>query len=121
MIILQVYKTTNCYRIILHTLATIEKIYPACPVDILQSTGVKSRREIFNRALGKTAKKEFLPGMIYLTGLPMQPGDVPKTEADVTDLMADLNYKPDTPVNVGIERFIEWYKEYFEIQITFDL
>jgi hypothetical protein len=55
--------------------------------------------------LGKTAKKEFLP---------MQPGDVPKTEADVTDLAEDLGYKPDTPVQKGIERFIEWYKSYFE-------
>ncbi len=54
--------------------------------------------------LGKTAKKEFLP---------MQPGDVPKTEADVTDLAEDLGYKPDTPVQKGIERFIEWYKSYF--------
>ncbi|MFW5804657.1 MAG: capsular biosynthesis protein CpsI, partial [bacterium] len=58
-------------------------------------------------ALGKTAQKEFLP---------MQPGDVPRTEADVTDLMADLNYKPDTPVQEGIARFIDWYKSYFEIQ-----
>ena len=52
-------------------------------------------------ALGKTAKKEYLP---------MQPGDVPRTEADVTNLMEELNYKPDTPVQKGIEKFIEWYK-----------
>jgi UDP-glucuronate 4-epimerase len=56
--------------------------------------------------LGKTAQKEFLP---------MQPGDVPRTEADVTDLVKNLGYKPDTPVQKGIERFIEWYKEYFKI------
>jgi UDP-glucuronate 4-epimerase len=54
--------------------------------------------------LGKTAQKEFLP---------MQPGDVPRTEADVTDLVDNLGYKPDTPVQTGIERFIEWYKSYF--------
>jgi UDP-glucuronate 4-epimerase len=56
------------------------------------------------KALGKTAQKEFLP---------MQPGDVPKTEADVTDLVKDLAYKPETPVTEGIERFIKWYKNYF--------
>ncbi|MGM0376093.1 MAG: NAD-dependent epimerase [Bacteroidota bacterium] len=55
--------------------------------------------------LGKTAKKEFLP---------MQPGDVPKTEADVTALENDLGYKPGTPVENGIAKFIEWYKAYFE-------
>ncbi len=55
-------------------------------------------------ALGKTAVKEFLP---------MQPGDVPRTEADVTDLEKDLGYRPDTPVQKGIEEFIEWYKSYF--------
>jgi UDP-glucuronate 4-epimerase len=54
--------------------------------------------------LGKTAQKKFLP---------MQPGDVPRTEADVTDLVENLGYKPNTPVQKGIERFIEWYKQYF--------
>jgi UDP-glucuronate 4-epimerase len=58
-------------------------------------------------SLGKTAQKEFLP---------MQPGDVPRTEADVTDLVENLGYKPDTPVQKGIESFIEWYKSYFDIQ-----
>lgn len=59
------------------------------------------------KTLGKTAQKEFLP---------MQPGDVPRTEADVTDLIENLNYKPDTPVQTGIEKFIKWYKSYFGIQ-----
>jgi UDP-glucuronate 4-epimerase len=57
-------------------------------------------------SLGKTAHKEFLP---------MQPGDVPKTEADVSDLMLDLDYKPDTPIVKGIENFIDWYKLYFDV------
>lgn len=56
--------------------------------------------------LGKKAIKEFLP---------MQPGDVARTEADVTDLMEDMGYKPDTAVSTGIGKFIEWYKNYFEI------
>lgn len=54
--------------------------------------------------LGKEAEKEFLP---------MQPGDVPKTDADVTDLRQNLNYKPDTPVSEGIRRFVEWYEAYY--------
>jgi len=58
------------------------------------------------KILGKTAIKEFFP---------MQPGDVPRTEADMSDLVENLGYKPDTPVKVGIEKFIEWYKMYFKI------
>ncbi len=54
--------------------------------------------------LGKTAEKEFLP---------MQPGDVPHTEADVTDLIKDIGYKPSTSIKIGIEKFIEWYKSYY--------
>jgi UDP-glucuronate 4-epimerase len=54
--------------------------------------------------LGKTAEKIFLP---------MQPGDVPRTEADVTDLIGDMDFKPDTPVEVGIGKFLEWYQSFF--------
>jgi len=56
------------------------------------------------KTLGREAQKEFLP---------MQPGDVPRTEADVTDLVENLGYKPNTPVSTGIEKFIKWYKQYF--------
>ena len=55
--------------------------------------------------LGKKAKKEYHP---------MQPGDVTRTDADVTDLQRDLNYKPDTTVDEGIGRFVRWYKEYYK-------
>ena len=55
--------------------------------------------------LGKKALKEFLP---------IQPGDVARTEADVTDLVQNLGYKPDTPVKKGIGEFIKWYKAYFK-------
>ncbi len=56
-------------------------------------------------ALGIVAKKDFLP---------IQPGDVPSTCADVTSLMEDMGYKPDTPVKEGVARFIEWYREYYK-------
>jgi len=55
-------------------------------------------------ALGKEAKKEFLP---------IQPGDVPDTYADVTDLVDQFDYKPATPVNEGIANFAKWFKGYY--------
>jgi len=61
--------------------------------------------EAIENELGTKASKNFLP---------MQPGDVPSTWADVTDLMEHLDYKPDTPVKTGIKNFIAWYKEYYK-------
>lgn len=55
----------------------------------------------------------FLPPVGEIKGAPLQPGDVPRIEADVTDLVENLGYKPNTPVQKGIERFIKWYKQYF--------
>lgn len=46
--------------------------------------------------------------------LPLQPGDVPDTSADVRDLMRDVGFRPDTPVEVGIKNFVEWYKDYYQ-------
>lgn len=60
--------------------------------------------EAIEQALGSTAQKEMLP---------IQPGDVAATYADVHDLVEDLGYKPATPVRTGIERFIEWYRNYY--------
>lgn len=58
-------------------------------------------------AVGKKAIKEFYP---------MQPGDVYQTYADVTDLVRDVGFKPNTPIGEGIRRFVEWYKTYFEVE-----
>jgi len=58
--------------------------------------------------LGRTAEKEYLP---------LQPGDVPDTYADVDQLMQDVNYKPETTVQEGIKRFVAWYKEYYKVQL----
>ncbi|MEA3232128.1 MAG: capsular biosynthesis protein CpsI, partial [Thermodesulfobacteriota bacterium] len=57
------------------------------------------------KALGKKAKKELLP---------MQPGDVPATYADIDDLIRDAGFKPATPLAEGITRFIKWYREYYQ-------
>ncbi len=56
--------------------------------------------------LGKKAQK---------TLLPLQPGDVEATWADVDDLMADTGYQPSTPVREGIRRFVAWYREYYKV------
>ncbi len=61
--------------------------------------------ETLERALGKTAIKNFLP---------MQPGDVPATYADVADLTRDVGFSPSTPLAVGIERFVQWYREFYD-------
>lgn len=47
--------------------------------------------------------------------LPMQPGDVMVTYADVTDLMEDVGFQPDTPIEVGVRNFVEWYRSYYTV------
>lgn len=47
--------------------------------------------------------------------LPMQPGDVPATFADIDDLVRDVGFKPDTPIETGIRNFVAWYRDYFSI------
>ena len=47
--------------------------------------------------------------------MPMQLGDVPATYADVSDLEKDVGFKPDTSIEEGIKRFVEWYKEYYGV------
>ena len=46
--------------------------------------------------------------------MPMQIGDVPASHADVTDLIEDMGYKPQTPIQEGVNRFIDWYLEFYE-------
>ena len=60
--------------------------------------------EAIENKLGKKIDKNFMP---------LQAGDVPATYADVTDLVNDLNYKPETPVQEGINKFVDWYLEFF--------
>lgn len=61
--------------------------------------------EVLEDCLGKKAKRNLLP---------LQPGDVPDTYADVEDLVASVDYCPSTPIEVGIARFVDWYKEYYQ-------
>jgi UDP-glucuronate 4-epimerase len=62
--------------------------------------------EAIEKSLGKTAVKNMLP---------LQPGDVPATWADVSDLESDLGYKPGTSIQEGVDRFIQWYREFYAI------
>jgi UDP-glucuronate 4-epimerase len=68
------------------------------PVELMHFIGC------IEKALGREAKKNFLP---------LQAGDVPKTFADVDDLIADVGFKPATPIEEGIARFIDWYRAYY--------
>jgi len=62
--------------------------------------------EILEECIGKKAIKNMLP---------LQPGDVPDTYADVDDLVRDVDYCPDTPIEEGIANFVEWYREYYKV------
>ena len=65
--------------------------------------------EVIEQALGVAAVKEFLP---------LQPGDVPDTYADVDDLVRDFSYKPSTSLNEGIANFVKWYRTYYKLSIS---
>lgn len=62
--------------------------------------------EVLEEKLGRKAK---------LNLLPMQPGDVARTEADVTDTKAALDYAPSTPIEVGVSNFVDWYLDYYRV------
>lgn len=62
--------------------------------------------EVLEQALGLSAEKNMLPP---------QPGDVPDTYADVDDLIRDLDYKPVTPIEEGVQRFVDWYRDYYQM------
>ncbi len=70
------------------------------PVELLHLIGT------LERALGKTAEKRMLP---------LQAGDVPATYANVEALVQDVGFQPATPIETGVERFVNWYKEYYKI------
>ena len=68
------------------------------PVELMQFI------ENIERRLGKQAVKNMLP---------LQAGDVPATAADVDDLIQDVGFRPNTPIEIGIGRFVEWYRGYY--------
>ena len=69
-----------------------------CPVELMRLI------EVLEETLGKRGEKNMLP---------IQPGDVPATCADVDDLIRDVGFKPSTPIEEGVRRFVEWYQWYY--------
>lgn len=61
---------------------------------------------VMEECIGKKAEKNMLP---------LQPGDVPDTYANVDALVDDVGYKPSTPIEVGIKNFVEWYRNYYQV------
>jgi UDP-glucuronate 4-epimerase len=70
------------------------------PVELLQYI------EVLESCLGRKAIMEMLP---------LQPGDVPDTEADVTDLIQTVGYRPQVSVESGVANFVRWYREYYRV------
>ena len=69
------------------------------PVELLDYIGA------LEESLGLKADKELLP---------LQPGDVPDTYADIDVFVREFNYKPSMPVKRGVKNFVDWYKEYYK-------
>jgi UDP-glucuronate 4-epimerase len=70
------------------------------PVDLIRYI------EVLEQCLDRKAEKNLLP---------LQPGDVPDTYADVGDLEQDVGYRPATDIEAGVARFVEWYRDYYEV------
>jgi len=70
------------------------------PVELLRYI------EVIEECLGRKAVKHLLP---------MQPGDVPETSANIDDLGADVGYRPATPIETGVRNFITWYRDYYKV------
>ncbi|CAD2079247.1 NAD-dependent epimerase [Phocicoccus pinnipedialis] len=64
--------------------------------------------EAIENKLGKKAKKNFMD---------LQPGDVPETYANVDDLFRDIDFKPETKIQDGVDKFIDWYLDYYKIEV----
>jgi len=62
---------------------------------------------VLEECLGRRAERNLLP---------LQPGDVPDTYADVSDLVEDFDYRPSTPIEVGVRRFVDWYLDYYGVR-----
>ena len=69
------------------------------PVELLRYI------EVIEECTGRKAEMNLMP---------LQPGDVPDTYADVTDLVADVDYRPSTPIETGVARFVDWFRDYYE-------
>ena len=79
-----------------HTIFNIGNHHPVPLLDFV---------DLLEKGLGKKAIKKYVP---------MQPGDVTETFADIEDLIHWINYKPQTSVEDGVMKFVDWYKDYYK-------
>ncbi len=118
---IQIYNNGDMYRDFTYVddiVRGIENLLPNAPAE--DSSGARAKVynignnkpeklmdyiRVLEDCLGKKAIKEFLP---------MQPGDVYRTYADVTDLMKEAGFKPDTSIEEGLSRFAAWFREYYK-------
>lgn len=84
--------------------ATSNAPYRVFNIGNSQPTPLMDYIHALESAIGKEAKKNFLP---------MQPGDVPATNADTSELDRWAGFKPNTPVQVGVQRFFDWYRKHY--------
>jgi UDP-glucuronate 4-epimerase len=90
------------------TLAALDRPFPYEVFNLGNSkvVGLLEFIRVIEEGLGKKAKKEMLP---------MQPGDVPETSADIQKSREMLGFDPKTSIEEGIEKFLTWYREYYQI------
>ena len=118
---IQIYNNGDMYRDFTYVddiVRGIENLLPNAPAE--DSSGARAKVynignnkpeklmdyiRVLEDCLGKKAIKEFLP---------MQPGDVYRTYAYVTDLMKEAGFKPDTSIEEGLSRFAAWFREYYK-------
>ncbi len=84
--------------------ATSNAPYRVFNIGNSQPTPLMDYIHALESAIGREARKNFLP---------MQPGDVPATSADTSELQAWVGFRPGTPVEVGVKRFVEWYRGHY--------
>jgi UDP-glucuronate 4-epimerase len=86
--------------------ATSKAPYRVYNIGNSQPVNLSHYIETLEQCLGKKAERNLLP---------LQPGDVPDTWADVTGLAGDIGYRPATPVETGVRAFVDWYRAYYRV------
>lgn len=86
--------------------ATSSKPYRLFNIGSPETVELLRYIEVLEKCLGRKARMEMLP---------LQAGDVPDTEADVSELMSEVGYRPQVTVDTGVARFVEWYRDYFRV------
>jgi UDP-glucuronate 4-epimerase len=99
--------TEGVVRIVEGEVTSRKELYSLYNIGNNNSVKLLDFIEAIEASIGTGAQKEFLP---------MQPGDVERTWADVDALMKDYNYRPNTPIEDGIKKFVDWYIIYYQIE-----